>query len=144
MARAGKASVSAAARRRAREANARQRELLEQREAKLAAAFEALDDRDQAEIALGTAINELKELGGTHATIAEELGLSSRELSRLVGLADGDGSGDGSDGQDRDDDTDDDSAGARADGGDTEGTSDTAVGDTDSRGIVQPGQYAGV
>jgi hypothetical protein len=88
MAKTTKASASQAARRRAREAMQRDRERMEQRENKLAAAFVALDERESAERSVASAIVELKKLGGTHASIAEELGLSVREIGQLVALLD--------------------------------------------------------
>lgn len=88
MAKTTKASASQAARRRAREAMQRDRERMEQRENKLAAAFVALDERESAQRAVASAIVELKKLGGTHASIADELGMSVREIGQLVALLD--------------------------------------------------------
>lgn len=87
MAKTSKASASLSARKRARLATERDRERIELREKKLSAAFTALDERDSAERAVGLAIIELKDLGGTQAAIADELGLATREVSRMIALA---------------------------------------------------------
>lgn len=79
------------ARQRARLATERDRERVKRREDKLVAAFRELDKRTEAEIKVGEAIIELKELGGTNATIADELGLTPRDVGALISLAEDSG-----------------------------------------------------
>lgn len=82
-----KHSNNLTARQRARAATEYHQKRLKLRQARLTDAFAALDARTQATIAAGEAIDALKTLGGTNATIASELGLSTREVSQLLHIA---------------------------------------------------------
>jgi len=59
------------------------------RESGLAAAFTALDARTDADRRAGEALAALRELGESNGSIAELTGLSVREVSALLRLADG-------------------------------------------------------
>ena len=54
------------------------------REAKLVAVFSAIDARDDAQIALGQALVELRDLGVAQADLAEMTGLSAREVAAAI------------------------------------------------------------
>ena len=54
------------------------------REAKLVAVFSAIDARDDAQIALGDALVELRDLGVAQADLAEMTGLSAREVGAAI------------------------------------------------------------
>lgn len=79
-----KDSRNLSARQRARLATEEHQRKLKQRQTTLARVFSALDARDDATVAAGQALAELKHLGGTNATIAEEIGLDTREVSALL------------------------------------------------------------
>lgn len=79
-----KESRNLSARQRARLATEEHQRKLKQRQTILARVFSALDARDDATVAAGQALAELKHLGGTNATIAEEIGLDTREVSALL------------------------------------------------------------
>ncbi|MBB1019903.1 hypothetical protein G6030_01030 [Dietzia sp. E1] len=57
------------------------------REAKLVAVFSAIDARDDAQIALGDALVELRDLGVAQADLAEMTGLSAREVGAAIRAA---------------------------------------------------------
>ncbi|HJC60427.1 MAG TPA: hypothetical protein H9755_08885 [Candidatus Dietzia intestinigallinarum] len=57
------------------------------REAKLVAVFSAIDARDDAQIALGQALVELRDLGVAQADLAEMTGLSAREVGAAIRAA---------------------------------------------------------
>ena len=57
------------------------------REAKLVAVFSAIDARDDAQIALGEALVELRDLGVAQADLAEMTGLSAREVGAAIRAA---------------------------------------------------------
>ena len=57
------------------------------REAKLVAVFSAIDARDDAQIALGQALVELRDLGVVQADLAEMTGLSAREVGAAIRAA---------------------------------------------------------
>lgn len=59
------------------------------RESGLAAVFTALDARDDADRRAGEALAALRELGESNGSIADLTGLSVREVSTLLRLADG-------------------------------------------------------
>ena len=77
-------SRSQTARARARQAMADELERARKREAKLVAVFSAIDARDDAQVALGEALIELRDLGVTQADLAEMTGLSAREVGAAV------------------------------------------------------------
>ncbi|WP_125197051.1 hypothetical protein [Corynebacterium bovis] len=79
-----KDSRNLSARQRARLATEEHQRTLKQRQTTLARVFSALDARDDATLAAGQALAELKQLGGTNATIAEEIGLDTRDVSALL------------------------------------------------------------
>ncbi|RRQ11990.1 hypothetical protein [Corynebacterium bovis] len=79
-----KDSRNLSARQRARLATEEHQRTLKQRQTTLARVFSALDARDDATLAAGQALAELKQLGGTNATIADEIGLDTREVSALL------------------------------------------------------------
>ncbi|KPM11594.1 hypothetical protein QR98_0101670 [Sarcoptes scabiei] len=79
-----KDSRSLSARQRARLATEENQRKLKTRQKALAKVFSALDARDDATLAAGQALAELKQLGGTNATIAEEIGLDTRDVSALL------------------------------------------------------------
>lgn len=57
------------------------------REAKLVAVFSAIDARDDAQIALGDALVELRDLGVAQADLAEMTSLSAREVGAAIRAA---------------------------------------------------------
>ena len=57
------------------------------REAQLVAVFSAIDARDDAQIALGQALVELRDLGVAQADLAEMTGLSAREVGAAIRAA---------------------------------------------------------
>ena len=57
------------------------------REAKLVAVFSAIDARDDAQIALGQSLVELRDLGVAQADLAEMTGLSAREVGAAIRAA---------------------------------------------------------
>ena len=77
-------SRSQTARARARQAMADELERARKREAKLVAVFSAIDARDDAQVALGEALIELRDLGVAQADLAEMTGLSAREVGAAV------------------------------------------------------------
>ena len=79
-----KVSRNLSARQRARLATEENQRKLKTRQKSLAKVFSALDARDDATVAAGQALAELKQLGGTNATIADEIGLDTREVSALL------------------------------------------------------------
>ncbi len=83
-----KHSSSLTARQRARQATEAQEAKLKERQKKLESAFSAIDEKSAAEIKLGAALIELKKLGGNNSSIADELDLSSRDVSNFIALAD--------------------------------------------------------
>lgn len=82
-----KDSRNLSARQRARLATEENQRKLKARQKALAKVFSALDARDDATVAAGRALAELKQLGGTNATIAEEIGLDTRDVSALLRTA---------------------------------------------------------
>ncbi|MEL4165133.1 hypothetical protein MTQ16_09945 [Corynebacterium bovis] len=82
-----KDSRNLSARQRARLATEENQRKLKARQTILAKVFSALDARDDATVAAGRALAELKQLGGTNATIAEEIGLDTRQVSALLRAA---------------------------------------------------------
>lgn len=78
---------SLTARQRARQATQEHHEKLKQRQSVLTDVFSALDARDAADIAAGKAIIKLKDISGTNAEIASELGLTTLAVSRLIKTA---------------------------------------------------------
>ncbi|WP_254050720.1 hypothetical protein [Dietzia sp. WMMA184] len=80
-------SRSQTARARARQAMADELERARKREAKLVAVFSAIDARDDAQIALGQALVELRDLGVAQADLAEMTGLSAREVGAAIRAA---------------------------------------------------------
>ena len=54
------------------------------RESKLVAVFSAIDAREEAEAALGSALIELRDLGVAQADLAEMTGLSAREVGAAI------------------------------------------------------------
>lgn len=101
MARAKSDSKSQTARARARQAMSDQLEKARKREAQLVTVFSAIDARETAEVKLGEALIELKDLGVAQADLAEMTGLSTREVSAAVRSAknalDDDGESNGGD-----------------------------------------------
>lgn len=79
-----KHSNNLTARQRARAATEDNQRKLKARQKTLAKVFSALDTRDDATLAAGRALAELKQLGGTNAAIADEIGLDTREVSALL------------------------------------------------------------
>ncbi len=79
-----KDSRNLSARQRARLATEENQRKLKTRQKALARVFSALDARDDATVAAGHALAELKQLGGTNTTIAEEIGLDTRDVSALL------------------------------------------------------------
>ncbi|RRO98202.1 hypothetical protein [Corynebacterium bovis] len=79
-----KDSRNLSARQRARLATEEHQRKLKTRQKTLAKVFSALDARDEATLAAGQALAELKKLGGTNATIADEIGLDTRDVSALL------------------------------------------------------------
>lgn len=77
-------SRSQTARARARQAMATELERARQRESKLVAVFSAIDARNDAHIALGDALIELRDLGVAQAELAEMTGLSAREVGAAI------------------------------------------------------------
>lgn len=63
------------------------------RESKLVAVFSAIDAREEAEAALGSALIELRDLGVAQADLAEMTGLSAREVGAAVRSAKDRGTG---------------------------------------------------
>lgn len=57
------------------------------RESHLAAVFTAMDTAEAAQVALGSALGELRELGVAQAELAEMTGLSTREVSAALKAA---------------------------------------------------------
>lgn len=57
------------------------------RESKLVAVFSAIDAREDAEAALGTALIELRDLGVAQADLAEMTGLGAREVTAAIRTA---------------------------------------------------------
>lgn len=91
------------------------------REAKLVAVFSAIDARDDAQIALGDALVELRDLGVAQVDLAEMTGLSAREVGAAIRAA-------------KDNTTDPDDAANDAGGGDTRAADQTSA---DSNGEQQ-------
>lgn len=79
-----KHSNNLTARQRARAATEDNQRKLKARQKTLAKVFSALDTRDDATLAAGRALAELKQFGGTNAAIADEIGLDTREVSALL------------------------------------------------------------
>ena len=79
-----KYSNNLTARQRARAATEDNQRKLKARQKTLEKVFAALDTRDDATLAAGRALAELKQLGGTNAAIADEIGLDTREVSALL------------------------------------------------------------
>ena len=92
------------------------------REAKLVAVFSAIDARDDAQIALGQALVELRDLGVAQADLAEMTGLSAREVGAAIRAA-------------KDNTTDTDDTVNDADSGDTPAADQTSA---DTNGDQQP------
>ncbi|MFN3865096.1 MAG: hypothetical protein ACK4MD_00115 [Demequina sp.] len=82
-------SRSQTARARARQAMADELERARKRESKLVAVFSAIDARQDAEVALGEALIELKDLGVAQADLAEMTGLSARDVGAAIRAAKG-------------------------------------------------------
>ena len=80
-------SRSQTARARARQAMATELERARTRESKLVAVFSAIDARNDAHIALGDALIELRDLGVAQAELAEMTGLSAREVGAAIRAA---------------------------------------------------------
>lgn len=80
-------SRSQTARARARQAMSDELERARKREAKLVAVFSAIDARDDAQIALGDALVELRDLGVAQADLAEMTSLSAREVGAAIRAA---------------------------------------------------------
>lgn len=77
-------SRSQTARQRARQAMADELEKARNRENKLAEVFTAIDTLNAAQLALGTALTELRDLGIAQADLADLTGLSVREVGAAV------------------------------------------------------------
>lgn len=87
MARTKTDSRSQTARARARQAMAEELERARKRESKLVAVFSAIDAREDAEAALGTALIDLRDLGVAQADLAEMTGLGAREVTAAIRTA---------------------------------------------------------
>ena len=75
------------ARQRARQAMADELAKARKRENKLAEVFTAMDTLDAARLSLGTALNDLRDLGVAQADLAGMSGLSAREVSAAMKAA---------------------------------------------------------
>ncbi|WP_404851257.1 hypothetical protein [Dietzia kunjamensis] len=80
----GTQSRDQTARQRARQAMADELEKARKRENKLAEVFTTIDTRNAAQLALGTALTELRDLGIAQADLAELTGLSVREVGAAI------------------------------------------------------------
>lgn len=87
MARTKTDSRSQTARARARQAMSDELERARKRESTLVAVFSAIDAREDADAALGSALIELRDLGVAQADLAEMTGLAAREVSAAIRIA---------------------------------------------------------
>lgn len=77
-------SRSQTARARARQAMGDELDRARKLEGKLVEVFSAIDAREQAEIALGEALLELRDLGVARSELADKTGLTAREVSSAL------------------------------------------------------------
>lgn len=104
-----RANTSLTARQKARQALQQEKAELEAREKALATVFATLDRRDAIDRELGVNLARIKKSGLSIADLAKQVGMSSKEVSALIALADND------DAADAEPDTDDSAADSTAD-----------------------------